>query len=122
MLKLLSDNLDKLILQYLHASFVNAIGESAQKSTEDYSLIQLDESEDIYLVKDSYVTDTKTDIEFYLVRTQVLLESPSIQKHFDGKEIPVSAAASVDGLILWRGGEVNYSRIGVRLAELLAAP
>ena len=120
-LKPLSEKLDTLILQYLNASFVNAIGEPAQKSTEDYSLIQLDESEDIYLVKDSYVTDTETEVEFYLVNTQVLLESPAIQKHFDGKEIPVSAAANVDGLILWRGGEVNYPRIGVRLTELLTA-
>ncbi|MDP2559628.1 hypothetical protein [Psychrobium sp. 1_MG-2023] len=119
-LKPLSNELDRLISKYFAASFVNAINESVNEFITDHALIELEESENIYLVRDSYETDTQIEVEYYLVNPKVLLENPAIKKHFDGKKIPVTAAAKVGSLVLWRGRDVNHSRIARRLVDILS--
>lgn len=119
-LKPLSEQLDVSIIQYLDASLVHIMGEPIKQSTEDYQRIELDESTGILLVKDSYPSGTKDQVELYLINPTMLQESKAIKKHFDGKAIPTRAAASENALLLWGGEEASYARAAPSLKNFLS--
>lgn len=119
-LKPLSDKLDVLIGRYLDASIVNIIGNPIKQSTEDYQSIELDESESLLLVKDTYPSNAGEQVELYLVNTNILQESAAIKKHFYGKPIPVTVAARANGLLQWHGKHANYSYIASSIAHFLS--
>lgn len=119
-LKPLSDKLDVLISHYLDASIANIIGEPIKQSMEDYQSIELDESESLLLVKDTYPSNTGEQAELYLVNTNILQESAAIKKHFNGKPIPVRVAVGANGLLQWQGKYANYPHIVSSIAHFLS--
>jgi len=116
-LKPIADQLDQYSALYLNDGFMQIIGKSIKMSSEEYQVIELDESEHLIMVKDSYPGANQQEIEWYLINPSILLENKAIKKHYDGKNIPTTAAARVNGLLYWQGSD--YLRITKSIAHFL---
>lgn len=113
-------SLDTLIAKYLDAYYLNFIGEPIKQSSEDYKVMGLDASKGILIVEDSYPSDGNQQLEVYLINPTILQENAAIKKQYDGKNIPTVSAAKVNGLLLWRGKEINNARISRSLVTFLS--
>ena len=112
--------LDALSKKYLNAQLIALIGKPIKQSTENYQLIELDESNNLLLIQDSYPSAEHDQRELYLVNPTLLQENSKIKHNFAGKDIPARAAIMVNGMLLWRGNEAYYARTAPSIVNFLS--